>query len=323
MHETSALWKQILSEPDHRKQIKVTINGNEYNESHIIRVSVNGQLFDAPSVGGAVSRTLELTVMPLGGANGYISPLSEIRCFVRLVSADGQSVSEYIQKGVFYADKVKKDSDTGAVTVTAFDAIMKMDAQFGVPKNGGGYVPVTAFAVIFDDCFRNIQKFKVALGDALPTPTTPTHSGERFLQWYPNPADTPTVKGDMRFTAQWARKFTITFDSGDGTPQTFVCFGGDPTPTPATPTKSGYVLMGWTPTPAATVTADATYTALWTALSGIIVRKLPAKTTYRPGDTLDYTGLVVAFGGNGAEVDVTSDCVFDPAEGQTVAWEEA
>lgn len=191
MHDTSALWKQILSEPDHRKEVKVTINGNEYGENRIVGVSVSGGLFDAPGVGNAVARTLELNIMPLEAPFGLIPPMSEIRCFVRLVSADGQRVSEYIQKGVFYADTVTRDSDTGMASVTAFDAIMRMNQLFGK----------TACTVTYDDGFGNIQKFECDIGDAVPTVETPSRDDLDFIGW--NPVPEGVVVRDTLFLAQW------------------------------------------------------------------------------------------------------------------------
>lgn len=320
MHSTSALWKQISAEMNHQKEVKATINGTEYGQKRIISAEISGRLFDTPGVGNAFSRTLKLVVVPHTGPNGNIPPLSEIRLYVRLVSADGLTVSEYIPKGVFYADTVQKDSDTGAVTISAFDAIMRLEAQFGVPKEGGGTEPSRTFTVSFDDGFKNIQKFQVASGGAMPTPTTPTHDGEQFFSWYPDPADTPTVTRDMRFVAKWAQKYTVIFEDGSDTPQVFTCSAGDATPTPTTPEKSGFDFDGWLPTPTETVTGDATYTAQWAGVTSVAIVAYPTKTDYFVGETLDYTGLsVVLTYANGTTEDVTADCTLLPAEGTTVS----
>ena len=128
MHDVSSDWYRIFREIGHQKEIKVTINGVEYlpEDDRLIRASISGKLFDAPSVGGAVSRTLELEIVPWDGTRGKIPPMSEIKLFVRLVSADGTRKSEYIPRGVLYYDTAKRDRDTGAVTITAFDAMLKM-----------------------------------------------------------------------------------------------------------------------------------------------------------------------------------------------------
>ena len=262
MHDISVLWHDIFAEPNHRKEVMVKVNGVEYHESRILypAPSIVGKLFDAPGVGNCRARTLTLNLMPYDGPSGRIPPMSEIRLFVRLKSADGQCVSEYIQKGVFYVDEVSRERVTGATRITAFDAMMKMERQFGN----------AVVRVVFNDGFGGIQRYRRNVGDPMPTSDSPAHEGERFLAWYPNPADTPTLARDMLFTARWAKKFTVTFDDGNGTPQTFPCFEGDITPEPAAPTKGGYAFTGWTPTPAATVTADAIYNAQWEEV-GIIV----------------------------------------------------
>ena len=289
----------------------VKVNGVEYHEDRILYPvpSVVGKLFDAPSVGNARARTLTLNLMPYDGPQGHIPPMSEILLFVRLKSADGERVSEYIQKGVFYADEVRRDSVTGATRITAFDAMMKMERQFGN----------AVCRITFDDGFGGIQRYLREIGEAMPTPDRPMHDGERFLSWYPNPADTQSVIRDMLFTANWAQKFTVTFDSGNGMPQMFSVFNGDATPTPTIPTKSGYLFTEWTPTPAATVTADATYTAQWASMTSVIITAYPAKTAYFVGDTLDYTGLAVtASYSDGTTQDVTAECVISPAEGTEI-----
>ena len=208
MHETSPLWKQILSEEDHRKEIRVKINGTEYGLDRIIRVSVVGRLFNTPGVGNAFSRTLELGVMPYG----KIPPLSEIRLFVRLVSADGQRVSEYIPKGVFYADTVTYDSVTGAAKITGYDAIMKMELSFGVPISSDGDSDLNrACDIVFQDGIGGTRKFTRRVGDVMPTPAIPTRTGYTFTAW--SPPLPGTVTGDATYTAQWTPTLQIYVDS--------------------------------------------------------------------------------------------------------------
>lgn len=55
------------------------------------------------------------------------------------------------------------------------------------------------------------------------------------------------------------------------------------------------------------------------ALSWIDVVADPTKLTYRVGDTLDFTGMVIyAYYDDNSYVDVTSGCVISPAEGTTI-----
>lgn len=54
-------------------------------------------------------------------------------------------------------------------------------------------------------------------------------------------------------------------------------------------------------------------------LVGLLVIKLPTKTSYVAGESLDYAGVsVVAVYSNGHTVDVTSECEFVPENGSVV-----
>lgn len=54
---------------------------------------------------------------------------------------------------------------------------------------------------------------------------------------------------------------------------------------------------------------------------GISVTTIPSKTSYKAGETLDLTGLVVSFEmSDGTTQDITSECTFSPASG-TVLYE--
>ena len=109
---------------------------------------------------------------------------------------------------------------------------------------------------------------------------TPTRTGYIFGGW--NPAVADKVTGNQTYTATWKvdangngiaddleDKFTVTYtDSADGKAFTDQVYGNllPDTATPAfngTPTRTGYVFGGWNPAVAATVTGNATYTAVW------------------------------------------------------------
>jgi len=104
-----------------------------------------------------------------------------------------------------------------------------------------------------------------------PTPAAPTVTGNlgyTFTGWSPVP--TSTVTGNVTYVAQWTQdKYTVTYapgSQGTFTPQvTTNLIYGDPTPTPPTPTGNlGYTFNSWSPSPQASVTGNATYTAQWT-----------------------------------------------------------
>ena len=104
------------------------------------------------------------------------------------------------------------------------------------------------------------------------TPTfrgTPTRTGYKFIGW--EPAVAATVTGNATYTAVWEEeKYTVTYTDGVENEEIFAdqVYGNllSGTATPAfngTPTRPGYVFTGWNPAVAATVTGNATYTAVW------------------------------------------------------------
>ena len=60
------------------------------------------------------------------------------------------------------------------------------------------------------------------------------------------------------------------------------CSKGIPTPEFEVPTREGYTFAGWSPALAATVTADATYTAQWTAVTAATPTPAPVAPTATP-----------------------------------------
>ena len=100
---------------------------------------------------------------------------------------------------------------------------------------------------------------------------TPTRPGYKFIGW--EPAVAATVTENVTYTAVWEEeKYTVTYTDGVENEEIFAdqIYGNllSGTATPAfngTPTRTGYVFTGWNPAVAATITGNATYTAVWEA----------------------------------------------------------
>ena len=98
---------------------------------------------------------------------------------------------------------------------------------------------------------------------------TPTRTGYVFTGW--NPAVAATVTGNATYTAVWEEeKYTVTYTDGVENEEIFAdqVYGNllSDTATPAfngTPTREGFVWVGWNPAVTSTVTKNATYTAVW------------------------------------------------------------
>ena len=169
---------------------------------------------------------------------------------------------------------------TGNVTYTA---VWEEDAN----GNGTPDKEEEKYTVSYTDGVENEEIFadqvygNLLSGTATPTFNgTPTRPGYVFTGW--NPAFAAKVTESKIYSATWKPdangngiaddeedKFTVTYTDGmDG--KIFVnqvyenLLPGTATPAfNGTPTRTGYVFGGWNPAVAATVTGNATYTAVW------------------------------------------------------------
>lgn len=121
MQTTSNLYKSLLQNPDHEKEIKMVIAGVEYGMNNIVSCSTSGGLFSEPGIGNCASRQIDLEVFPVG----TIPRQAKIQAFVRLVY--GEQASEWIPKGVFFISTRKRNKLTGTLTITGYDAMLKSE----------------------------------------------------------------------------------------------------------------------------------------------------------------------------------------------------
>lgn len=160
MQETSSTYRRILADENHWFETTVVIgdsgvlitenkekvffgvgdqqtfivvarSGAEsgYGEDQIFSVRTNIQLFqNDPSVGGAVSQEIELTMLQPAGD---IPQMGLIIPYVRACNAEEKS--EWIQQGVFYIDTREiSNNDGGITTITlhGYDAMLKAEQEW-------------------------------------------------------------------------------------------------------------------------------------------------------------------------------------------------
>ena len=168
MQHTSALYKRIISEPNHWFEVSVTIGSSgvlidEYKdwidfgqlyiegslidvktailvesgspddgvrENALLSVSTNNNLFTGkkPSIGNAVAGQITLKMLDLGF---NIPRMAEIRPYVRVT--DGTSTSEWIQQGVYFTDTrlvTANDDGLDIWTITGYDAMLKSEQPY-------------------------------------------------------------------------------------------------------------------------------------------------------------------------------------------------
>ena len=117
------------------------------------------------------------------------------------------------------------------------------------------------------------QVYTVANGSAAPAFNgTPTRAGYKFAGWDPAYDANAKIYADTTYTATWENLFTVTYTDGVDGEEVFAdevytdLESGTATPAFSGSTeRPGWDFKGWKPAVAETVTADATYTAQWTA----------------------------------------------------------
>ena len=144
MQTTSALWKQILADPAHRREYKAEIAGTTYGEDAIISIKTSTKLFaGAPAVGGCVSGELDLALYP----QGQIPSMAEIKVYCRLVDATQQS--EWLPQGIYYIDTREPDAEGESLDIHGYDAMLEVLSPSAViclgkpfPEMRGNVIPV-------------------------------------------------------------------------------------------------------------------------------------------------------------------------------------
>lgn len=121
MQTTSDLYKTLLHNQNHEKEIKLNIAGVEYGMGNIISCSTSGGIFSEPGIGNCTSRQIQLEIFPIE----EIPRQAKIQIFVRLVLSE--QISEWIPKGVFFISTREKNKLTGALKITGYDAMLKTE----------------------------------------------------------------------------------------------------------------------------------------------------------------------------------------------------
>lgn len=137
MRPVSDLYKRLLTNPEHRRETKVSIAGVEYQgPDKIYACSTAGGLFQDATVGSCISRSLTLTIRPAG----TIPRMAQISLFYRLTL--GSEASEWIPRGIFYIDTRTVDEVSGLLTIKGYDAMRKAEAVWWDPSEDAGEWPM-------------------------------------------------------------------------------------------------------------------------------------------------------------------------------------
>lgn len=133
MQQTSELYKQLLAENGHTFEIQILVgdSGSEFaiDMAHIDVMRRFGEFSETGglTVGACPSQILELTLRDVD--NATIPRMGRLIPQIRIVSEDGETVSEWIDLGEFFVDTRLPDKAGGIIEITAYDAMRKGDSQ--------------------------------------------------------------------------------------------------------------------------------------------------------------------------------------------------
>lgn len=149
MQSTSEIYQALLAEPQTFFETKVLIAGEEYLSDRLVSVRTSGSLFsdDTFSIGGTCSREIEIELI----RPGAIPRMAELRPFVRLSNSVEQS--EWIPKGVFYIDTRSVDTQSGRMSITGYDAMLKGEQNY-ITADYQGTWPKTDLETVKEICDR-------------------------------------------------------------------------------------------------------------------------------------------------------------------------
>lgn len=135
MQHASNLYRSILA-GKHWKETKIIVNGVEYNQSSIVSLSTYSALYaeDKPMVGSCVSGEIDLVYL----FGESLPPSScKIEVFVRV--ANEHETSEWLPKGMYFADTRVRDPETKTMTIHGFDAMLKAEQMFLTAVDDGDW----------------------------------------------------------------------------------------------------------------------------------------------------------------------------------------
>ncbi len=139
----SELWKTLWEIRNTQREYAYAINGQWYGNADVVEHSGDSSIYEEFGIGNAYIASINLGLYADDIPKG-----AEIKRYVRLVNGD--QVSEWLPKGVFYANR--RTEDDGYWRIEAFDAMRKASVvwvpdqslEFPMPMTGA----VTEFARI-------------------------------------------------------------------------------------------------------------------------------------------------------------------------------
>ena len=147
MREVSETYKALRQAVGSWYEVRVVLDEAIYDSYDIMHMVVHQSCLsdeDGPAIGGTVSSWCDIT---LDESSENWPRMAEFEIQARLVSADGETMSEWLSFGTFYTDT--REEDAGYLRITAYDAMLILQQSWtdkippeDLPENW----PITAAA---------------------------------------------------------------------------------------------------------------------------------------------------------------------------------
>lgn len=188
---TSDLWKTLWSMENTEKEYQFDINGTIYGPEDEVSHSVASGLYEEFGIGNAT-----IAQLSMGLYADDIQRGATIKRYVRL--KNGDQVSEWLPKGVFFANRRQEDS--GYWTIEAYDAMRKAETVWEPDQSLEFPMPMT----------DAVAEFARIMGVAIDERT---NLNQDYTIDYP--ANGYTIRQELQYiAAAHAGNFIIT-DAGD------------------------------------------------------------------------------------------------------------
>lgn len=130
MQQTSALYKEILASQNHWFEVSLVIGNTRFGETVLMSVSTNHAVFNenVPVVGSAVSGEIDITML---APDVTLPKMARLEPYIRVT--DGERVSEWIPKGVYYIDtRYTSHNDNGLdiLAIHGYDSMLKFESAY-------------------------------------------------------------------------------------------------------------------------------------------------------------------------------------------------
>lgn len=210
-------------------RIMVAASGADggYNESLLAQDGVNAisPLFngDEPSVGGCISREIDIKMLK---PSGNIDGLSRLAVYTRLT--DGERFSEWLPQGIYFLDSIEEDAEQDGpkwLKIHGYDALLFAEQDY--PANSGLSWPASDLDVV--------QEIASAIGVTVDSRTVDLMTDNNLIE-YPGQYACREVLGYI--AAMYAGCFVMS-ERGE---LRLVCFWDIPKETRYLVTNQGYAI---------------------------------------------------------------------------------